>query len=542
MQRTPQRTLKPRRSGTPPASARPRRLPRAWLAMSLFALSALALLTCASPPQAHANGGYTHIYISQLAVALLPPGPLRDLLTDPAFTYAYQAGSIFPDSGYAADDDYGEQAHWAPFQEAYLEHLRDLYQGDYSAEAARAQVAFLMGMASHGLADQIYDTTLLARAFAMGDAADGDFDRLADYFVILDIGARLSVRPWAPYADISAVFRDRVGYAVSEATLTRGMEIMSGVVTLQPRAARNEYLSTWALYPWLGTHINNPAAPGSLPHLGDLVASHWLTLWDRLHGVASIDTHLLTATLPLADAQNFPVDPALSPYHRVGLVFGYGVSRAQIQDKLRLLDPSGAAVPTRLLTPYNGDLRYFMMLEPIDPLAFNTRYTVELSPGVESLQGERSAITYRASFTTQCDPDAPDACPPLPPPLVAGPIPTTVPSPPPAEDTASTTEDTSPTAQDTSPTAQDTSPTAQDTSPTAQDTSPTAQDTSPTAQDISPTVEDTSPPAQDTSSSGQCACASARRPASGGAGAWLWGGLLAGFAATTRRRRRRGRP
>lgn len=480
------------------------------------------------------NGAYTHVHISQLAVTHLGEGELRNLLTNPVNVNAYEAGSMFPDSGYAAGDDYGEQAHWAPFQEAYLEHLKALYQGDYTSPEAQSKVAFLMGMASHGLADQTYDTTVLARSFEVDGDQSGDVDRLADYFIVVDQNVQISVQADGPYQEISDVFRDRVGYAVDAEKMEGGMRIMEGVMGVQRRAARGEYLEAWGLHPWLGTHLYNPEAPGSLPHLGQLVAVYWEVLWKRLRGEASIDQDLIVGSIPVDGGENFPINADESVvYSRVGVVFGYGIRRSQISDKIRLLDPDGAQVQTRLVTPYNGEVRNFVMLEPVSGLEYNTLYTVEVSPGVESLQGEVSTVAYLLEFRTRCAPDRLSDCPALASPLVTGPIPTEVP-PLPATDVENADDIAGDAEEDTASPPDDTAPSSQEdaapTSPSDTNTPPQNDTTATT------TPSDTNATTQDTAdSSKDCSCGSARKRSEGGS--WASLGITLGAALITLRRR-----
>lgn len=375
---------------------------------------------------AWANGAYSHIHISQLAVQELPPGPLLDLLSDPALVPIYEAGSMFPDSGYAASDEYGETAHWAPFHNGYVRWLREHHGDAMDSPAAREHAAFLLGVMSHGLADQIYDTTLLERAFELD--GPGEADMLADYFIVVDNNVLIYTEAWAPYPELVEIFDSSVGYGVSEATLQRGMDLMELVLGFQRAAARPSYLETWQQFPWLGTHIYNPAAAGSLPHLATLVAAHWQAVYERLQGGASMDEHLLVASIPPDGGVNFPVDDSDGdPYRRVGLVLGYSVRRSQVAPLLRLLDASGDPVPVRLRTAYGGEIRNFLMLEPVGTLDYDSEYRVELAPGVENLDGEVSTVAYELRFRTRCAPEQLEACPPLPPPLVAAEIPLEVP-------------------------------------------------------------------------------------------------------------------
>ena len=71
-----------------------------------------------------ANGQDTHVWITRDALRHLPEGELKDLLADPANEAALVHGSMFPDGGYAVDHDYGETAHWEPFQGRYGHAVR----------------------------------------------------------------------------------------------------------------------------------------------------------------------------------------------------------------------------------------------------------------------------------------------------------------------------------------------------------------------------------------------------------------------------------
>ena len=150
-----------------------------YRAMRRFTFAALFLCV---PAVASANGSYSHVHISQLAADGLPPGELATLLADPDNRAALEAGSMFPDSGYAIEDEYGEIAHWEPFLGALIAQLRATHGGDYASPEAQRQVAFALGVASHGIADQTYDTTLLARAYEVDGPEDDarPVDQFAD--------------------------------------------------------------------------------------------------------------------------------------------------------------------------------------------------------------------------------------------------------------------------------------------------------------------------------------------------------------------------
>ena len=403
--------------------------------MAFAPVVALLVFAVLSPSRASANGAYSHIHISQLAVAELPPGPIRDLLQDPLYIPMYEAGSMFPDSGYAANSPYGEEAHWPPFVRAYQEWLIEEYQGDFSSPEAKERLAFFLGFASHGVADQTYDTMMLARSEEI-DGPVADVDTEADYFIIVDHDVQLYTQAWAPYEPLPGIFADSVMYGANPAvgsidtsTLESGMGRMGFVIFIQRRAAYGGYLHAWNTYPWLGTHIYNPDAHGSLPHLAKLVAKSWQALYRRVQGVASMDTDLVVATVPEDGAMNFPVDPAESrTLTQLGVLFGYGIKRDQLQPLMRLVDENGDTVPTTFHTPYNTGIAFFTMLRPSQALQYDHQYRVEISAGVENLTNETNSVPYTFTFRTRCADDALADCPPLPPPLVTGPIPTEVPA------------------------------------------------------------------------------------------------------------------
>jgi hypothetical protein len=385
---------------------------------------ALALCVYLAPTRVQANGSYSHIHISQLAVEKLPSGALRTLLEEAGSIPGLEAGSMFPDGGYAVGDDYGEHAHWSPFLNAYVTYLRDKHLGDYSSPAARKEVAFLMGVASHGIADQTYDTTLLARAFEV-DGDPANVDQEADYFMVIDQNVLLFTQAWAPYTDLETVFLTGIGYPATEAVMTAGTTAMAAAIELQRVTALQQYITAWQHYPWLGTHVYNEDAPGSLQHLAELIQRHWQVLWQRLHFAEDFDQDAVIAFVPGQWQGTFPVDASGgAASFRIGILFGYGVSRAQVSPLIDLVDESNNSVPFTLRTPYNGDIRNYMWLEPSVTLSYDHEYRVIVGAGVENGNGDTTMVDHVLTFRTRCATPG-GGCAEIPAPLVTGPTPFT---------------------------------------------------------------------------------------------------------------------
>ncbi|MFT5354134.1 MAG: hypothetical protein ACI9KE_001335 [Polyangiales bacterium] len=448
--------------------------PRAWtrlLAALLFFVSGALLWA----PKAQANGAYTHAHISQLAHGFLPPGELRDLFDDPENVAAFENGSLFPDSGYAISHPYGEFAHWARFRLAFLDYLRGTYGGDYSSTEAQRSVSFFLGFCSHGLADQSYDTIILARAFEVdGPEPDGfAIDQYADYFITIDENIVFAMDGSGPFSELAAVLSESMDMPIEAGVPMQGMLIMSGVATFQGTPAGvggSLYQSAWAEYPWLGTHIYNDAALGSLPWLGALVAEQWQVLWRRLHYTDDIDEDLVLRTVPEDGGVNWAVDHEESEaYSRIAIFTGYAMDMDAARARMHLRDALGAEVPVTFDTAYGGRERSLIFLRPSDTLDYDSTYTVEIESGVTTLEDLSTTAPISFSFRTRCADENLADCPPLAPSLVTGEMP-----PPRIPDAGPPGSDAGPPETDAGPPGSDAGPTSDAGGADAASTPPTS--------------------------------------------------------------------
>ena len=208
----------------PAAGARPRRHPeqrhggidRARLgrhravpgAAVIRLLPLLASLT-ASPAQAH--GIWGHVHVTGWAVENMPDDDLRRfLLEDPEVFNALLFGAAFADTGYARDEAasraYSEHTHWEPFVEDYIEWMRVNDPPPWNTLESKKRVAFLLGCASHGLQDSIFDSLFLHQVEDRDGAGQSETDPGTDGFLVIDDHVRFTPERDIPMATVLQLY------------------------------------------------------------------------------------------------------------------------------------------------------------------------------------------------------------------------------------------------------------------------------------------------------------------------------------------------
>ena len=243
-----------------------------------------------------ANGQSSHLWISNRAISHLPNGDLKQLLQDPSLERQWRNGTMFPDGGYAVNNDYGEIAHWESFQMAYLKWIRETYSPPWGTEA-KEHIAFLMGLGSHGLADQSYDAMYFRRAYVYD--ADGmwteSFDIATDVTFVAETTVQDAVDVWVPYEPLRTIFADR-GHNVSDSIVEQGQSRLNiavfwvGATASQPDLVE-EYRRQ---FPWGTSNQQNLDVPGTPEMESLIVARYWQVLWAQLHSESVGDALLFT--------------------------------------------------------------------------------------------------------------------------------------------------------------------------------------------------------------------------------------------------------
>ena len=312
-----------------------------------------------------ANGQSSHLWISNRAIDHLPNGELKSLLEDPSLERQWKNGTMFPDGGYAVNDDYGEIAHWESFQLAYLEWIRDTYSPPWTTEA-KEHIAFLMGLGSHGLADQSYDAMYFRRAYVYD--ADGmwseSFDIATDVAFVADTVVQEGVDVWVPYEPLLSIFANQ-GHSVADSTVEQGQSRLNiavywvGSTANQPNLVE-EYRDQFS---WATNNQQNPDVPGTPEMESQIVAQYWQGLWTQLHS-QSVDEALLF-THPADGTSGHPTDHlSIESGLSMGLSIGIDAA-AVVPEHIQVRGPSGGLHPV-VVDVFYGQDSHIINVDPLE--------------------------------------------------------------------------------------------------------------------------------------------------------------------------------
>lgn len=383
-----------------------RRSPSASL--TLAALVAAPLCLAALPGDARATGMQGHIYMAECGAELMGDGPLASLLFDEQLAWLVN-GAFFPDSGYTADDhDQGEIPHWESFVEAYVQHLRATYASPLTDPAAAEHVAFLFGLAAHGITDSTFDTLLWPRS---EEVDPGDVDKLdtaMDVFLVSDLERDL-VPDVLHHEDVlSGLFTD-VGHPIAPDSIASAMSTARIGIAAVTQLLSKGPEDAIAAHPWAHAAYLDPRTPGGYQHGARVVRRYYEELEKRLEGSADVDG-LVIGTYPDAEAPLTTLDHTRSDA-RVLVFFGHGLDRASVNEtSVVVRGPGGAPVPTAA-SGFRGDQWLnAIVLEPLADWQPDTTYELVVSASLVTLNGHSPSADVVIPFTTPCA-----GCEPTPP-------------------------------------------------------------------------------------------------------------------------------
>lgn len=370
-------------------------------------IAACALLANAN--EARATGMQGHVYMAQCAAEQVQDARLRAIFEAQPTHLAN--GGFFPDSGYTAKDhDQGEIPHWEGYVQAYIELIRETYGPKYDSPEAQQHIAFLMGMAAHGITDSTYDAIFGDRAAQVEPTAINSLDMANEIFLVHDLPRYYIPELVIDPVTHSKVFTDRMAHPVTPEAISDAMgTAKSGIAVV----ANLLYVGAdeWgAKYPWARKHLLDPRIPGAYPFGAKVVMGYYRELLRRLDNNPSADQIVIgtypDAAYPLATLDN------TRPDGKIHLFFGEGLERTSVDDtSVEVQDESGNIVPTQW-NFFRGDTwPNVIQVAAKEAWKPGTKYTVVLKNTIKSLQGVSPANPFSISFSTCTPATAGGDCP-----------------------------------------------------------------------------------------------------------------------------------
>ena len=387
-------------------------------AKTLFAvLFTLSVLSAARGADAH--GVWCHVHVTGWAIENLPSGDLSEFYQDPEVFNAAIFGSAFTDSGYAvvtgthqdAARDYGEHTHWEPFVDEAVNWMRENDPPPWDSQESRLRAAFIMGAASHGLQDEIFDSLFLDQVDEHEGGGQEVADPAVDGFLAIDGHLRFVPEAYVPM-DMLLELYSGLSHEITEDVINRGVEILTSVYinggagVMIAEASGTSYARQ---APWLHENYLNPGIPGSIFTEIEPTGQYLQAIWDRLHEQYD-DEDLVTHAYPALPRRLLGHDSG-SPDSWVTFVFGQGLNIGSAA--LTWTDASGAEVAfTAKNTRWGAHWSRLVRLLPDEDLVPGAWYTVTLGSGADTINGGVFESTFAHTFQVACGDDT-TSCPDL---------------------------------------------------------------------------------------------------------------------------------
>jgi hypothetical protein len=249
---------------------------------------------------AGAAGIVTHAWMGLDAIANVKHGDLRALLD--AHRDQVRAGAEFPDGGYwtrslgLPGGDYGEEAHWQRFIDAYAAQIRNdpkCRPLTASDGPCAATIAHLMGAAAHGLGDEVWDWLFEPNGPGFGEqylppvfgglAGPGGLELQMDIVAIARHGRPTGPTPEIPDpGKITAAFRAIGRTDIDPATYPQGESGMDVERSVEALFAPDHIAPLERSMPWTAAHITSAA--GGVDWAARAIAGYFDALWGDLTG------------------------------------------------------------------------------------------------------------------------------------------------------------------------------------------------------------------------------------------------------------------
>jgi hypothetical protein len=277
-------------------------------------------LLAAGAPAAQGAGIVTHAWMGLAAIDRVQTPALRALLD--AHREQVRAGAEFPDGGYwtrslgTPGGDYGEEAHWQRFHDAYAAQIRNDPACAPVTDAAgpcAATIAHLMGAAAHGMGDEVFDWLFepngpgFDESYLPSDIAavvgPGGLEVQLDIVAIARHARSVGPTPAIPDAGkIDTAFASVGRGDIETAALTLGDQYLDVERGAEAIWTPNHIEPLERAMPWTSAHLIQ--APGGIDFAADAIAAYYETLWGALLG--DVPPTRIAATAPFDGQVNVP--------------------------------------------------------------------------------------------------------------------------------------------------------------------------------------------------------------------------------------------
>ena len=382
-----------------------------------FSVSLLTLTLLASPLTAH--GVWCHAHVTGWAIENLPEGEIQEFFQDPEVFNAAVFGSAFTDSGYAVVTgplkdparDYGEHTHWEPFVEDAVNWIRENDPPPWDTQESRLRVAFIMGAASHGLQDEIFDSLFLYQVDEHDGQGQDGADPAVDGFLAIDGHLRFVPKIYVPMDMLLDLYSD-LNHEITEDVINKGVDMLTTIYINGDagiRIAEASGRSYARELPWTHEHYLDPEIPGSIFSEIAPTRAYIEALWDRFHE-RDTDDSLVTYAYP-GPPRRLLSHSAESPDSWVTFVFGQGVDIGSAS--LSWADDLGSEVTfSTSNTRWGAHWSRLVRILPDEDLVPGGWYTVEMGPGADTVGGVPFGSAFKHTFQVACE-DASTDCPDL---------------------------------------------------------------------------------------------------------------------------------
>ena len=256
---------------------------------------------------AQASGMTTHSFMADAARGYVQTPALRALLA--AQTGPLLSGGAFPDGGYAASSypggDFGEVTHWERFVNAYAARLRATCVDLANPTGPCAdRVAFLMGIAAHGIGDEMWDWMFEPQAHDHGESpvhplyregAPG-YGELANYppgslantieyamdlIAIVELGRARHIPAYLPPIDDLLAAYGAIGRTdITGDGIVAGHSAALAAVTAERAAAAIDYMRVKTTMPKTAARMYDDS--GGVSDVAQAAAGYYEALWAKL--------------------------------------------------------------------------------------------------------------------------------------------------------------------------------------------------------------------------------------------------------------------